>query len=319
MNSGNLRTIPIRGDVFLDNSPLIRSLPAEKRNFDIIKNIEFFKILKYPLEQNKNAIISSVEQYENKLNNFLKNKKNKIVKDNISVYCKNINYLIDIIVQRIIKFDGYEKIKWEEEIEEISKRVLMKNNWLYCERNFHNYNNRYVYVKKLMYDLCEDINYIMNDKKILKNNHCSKFIKRIKYRTDTLMKIYDSFIDDQIFHFDHDCTISNIMKKFKELKCVSNAEPTEAIPNNGDTILNPTETDVQGPREDEISDNVVPPTDEENLEALSVELDLNEDSHTEPKLDTTYAAASLAGISLFGTILYKYGPFRNRLNSPEEH
>ncbi|VUZ96663.1 PIR protein [Plasmodium vivax] len=34
-----------------------------------------------------------------------------------------------------------------------------------------------------------------------------------------------------------------------------------------------------------------------------------------PKLDTTYAAASLAGISLFGTILYKYGPFRNRLNS----
>ncbi|KMZ88642.1 hypothetical protein PVBG_06131 [Plasmodium vivax Brazil I] len=268
MNSGNLRTIPIR-------------------------------------EQNKNAIISWVEQYENKLNNFLNNNKDTIEKDDLTAYCKNINYLIDIIVQRIRKFDGIERVKWENNIEQKSIKVLSHNTWLNCKRNFENYNKRYVYVKKMMYDLCEDINYIMNDKKILKNNHCSKFIKRIKYRTDTLMKIYDSFIDDQIFHFDHDCTISNIMKKFKELKCVSNAEPTEAIPNNGDTILNPTETDVQGPREDEISDNVVPPTDEENLEALSVELDLNEDSHTEPKLDTTYAAASLAGISLFGTILYK--------------
>ncbi|KMZ88683.1 hypothetical protein PVBG_06090 [Plasmodium vivax Brazil I] len=202
-------------------------------------------------------------------------------------------------------FDGIEKIKWEDEIQQISKRVLFKNTWLGCERNLHNYDNPYVYVKKMMYDLCEDIDYIMKDKKILYNNDCYKFIDRIKYRADTLMEIHNSFIDRNIFIFDDDCTISNIINKFKKLECKTKAEPTEAISDNGDTILNPTEKDVQGPREDEISSDGVQATDAENHEELSVELDLNEDSHTEPKLDTTYAAASLAGISLFGTILYK--------------
>ncbi|KMZ96466.1 hypothetical protein PVNG_06460 [Plasmodium vivax North Korean] len=139
----------------------MRKLPAEKRNFEIITNIEFIKILRYPLKQNIDANISWVNQYENKLNKFLQNNKDKIEKVGPSVYCKNINYLIDIIVQRIRKFDGNEKIKWENNIEEISKNVLRKNPWLKCERNVHNYNNRYVYVQKMMCDLCEDIDYIM--------------------------------------------------------------------------------------------------------------------------------------------------------------
>ncbi|KMZ88660.1 hypothetical protein PVBG_06022 [Plasmodium vivax Brazil I] len=293
----------------------MRKLPSEKRNFEIIKSIEFIKILNYVLEEKENSINSWVSQYGNKLKNFLQRKNGYIEKKDHSVYCKNINYIIDIIVQRIRKFKGTEKIQWENNIEEISKSVLRNNHWLNCERNFDNYEYRYVYVKKMMYDLCEDIDYIMNNEAILNHDNCSIFIKRIEYRKDTLMKIYNSFNYGIKFLFDNQCTISSIKDKFEKLKCKPKDEQTETIPNNENTILNPTETDVQGPREDGMSGDVVSPTDEENLEALSVELDLNEDSHTEPKLDTTYAAASLAGISLFGTILYKYGPFRSRFNS----
>ncbi|KMZ76998.1 hypothetical protein PVIIG_06191 [Plasmodium vivax India VII] len=246
-----------------------------------------------------------MNQYENKLKKFLQNNKDKLEKKNHSIYCKNINYLIDIIVQKIRMFKGNEQVRWEHDIHQISNRVLRDNSLFKCERNLDNIDNRYVYVKKMMYDLCEDIDYIMNDETILNHKHCPIFIKRIEYRKDTLMKIYKSFIDPKYFRFDNKCTISYIEDKFKELNCKPKTERTEAIPNNENTILNPDETDVQEQREDGISRDIVPPTDVEDLGSLSLELDLNEDNHTEPKLDTTYAAASLAGISLFGTILYK--------------
>ncbi|CAG9473062.1 unnamed protein product [Plasmodium vivax] len=312
MNPGNLHTKKIPLKVFYDNRSLIRKLPSEKRNFEIIKSIEFIKILNYVLEEKENSINSWVSQYGNKLKKLVLGKKDK---DDFSVYCKNINYLIDIIMQRIRMFKEIKKIKWIDNIHQISKKVLKDNSLSKCERNLDNIDNRYVYVKKMMYDLCEDIDYIMNNEAILNHDNCSIFIKRIEYRKDTLMKIYNSFNYGIKFLFDNQCTISSIKDKFEKLKCKPKDEQTETIPNNENTILNPTETDVQGQREDGMSRDVASPTDEENLEALSVELDLNEDSHTEPKLDTTYAAASLAGISLFGTILYKYGPFRSRFNS----
>ncbi|SCA60598.1 VIR protein [Plasmodium vivax] len=315
MDPANPHTKRIRLNVFYDYRPLISKLPAEKRNLEIIKNIDFINILSYPLIQNKNAIISWEHQYENNLKKLLLSKKDKIEKDDLSVYCKNINYLIDIIVQRIRMFKGNEQVKWEHDIEQTSKRVLRDSTWLKCERNFDNHKNRYVYVKKMMYDLCEDMNFIMENENILDDNRSSKFIKRIKYRKDTLMEIYKSFIDRKYFSFDNHCTISYIKDKFEELDFKHKAKQMEAIANKENTIIAQTQTFVQETQEDEITSDGVQATDAENHEELSVELDLNEDSHTEPKLDTTYAAASLAGISLFGTILYKYGPFRNRLNS----
>ncbi|VVA00115.1 PIR protein [Plasmodium vivax] len=315
MDPANVRIKRISLDVFLAKNHLMRNLPSEKRNSEIIKNIEFTNILNYPLRKDIKAINSWVDKYENKLNNFLNNNKDTIENDDLTAYCKNINYLIDIIVQRIRKFDGNEKIKWENNIEQKSIKVLSHNTWLNCKRNFENYNKRYVYVKKMMYDLCEDINYIMEDEKILNDNRCSKYIKRIKYRKDTLMEIYNSIIDGKIFIFDKDCTISYIKDKFEELKFKHKTKLTEAIANNENTMIAQTPTFVQETQEDEISSDGVQATDAQNHEELSVELDLNEGIHTEPKLDTTYAAASLAGISLFGTILYKYGPFRSRFNS----
>ncbi|KNA00997.1 hypothetical protein PVNG_03104 [Plasmodium vivax North Korean] len=294
---------------FLDKYSSLRKLPAEKRNVEIISNIEFFKILNYSLKQDKNAIQNWVNQYENKLAKFLQRKKVKIEGKYHSVYCKNINYLIDIIVQKIRMFKEIEEIKWIDNIEQISKKILKNNSLLNCERNFDNRENRYVYVKKMMYDLCEDIDYMIKNKKSLNHNRSSKYIERIEYRKDTLMQIYNSFIDDKIFHFDKDCTISYIKNKFEELNCKHKDELTEAKPNNENTMLAPTQTYVEESRGDGMSSELVPEIDAENLEAMAVELDLNENNFPQtdslPKLDTTYAAASLAGVSLFGTILYK--------------
>ncbi|SCA60317.1 hypothetical protein, conserved [Plasmodium vivax] len=101
------------------------------------------------------------------------------------------------------------------------------------------------------------------------------------------------------------------MNKFEKLECKPKAKPTEARSDNADTKLTPTHTYLEEQQEDEIKGDAMPEIDLENPESLSLQIDLNEDhtqTDTQPKLDTTYAAASLAGISLFGTILYKYGP-----------
>ncbi|KMZ87855.1 hypothetical protein PVBG_05792 [Plasmodium vivax Brazil I] len=160
----------------------------------------------------------------------------------------------------------------------------------------------------MMYDLCEDIDYIMKDVNLLNHKRCSKVIKRIKYRKDTLKKIYNSFNDGINYFFDNHCTISDIMNKFEKLECKPKAKPTEARSDNADTKLTPTHTYLEEQQEDEIKGDAMPEIDLENPESLSLQIDLNEDhtqTDTQPKLDTTYAAASLAGISLFGTILYK--------------
>ncbi|SCA83344.1 hypothetical protein PVT01_000005100 [Plasmodium vivax] len=82
------------------------------------------------------------------------------------------------------------------------------------------------------------------------------------------------------------------------------------------TEVTGSEGDLLKSRESEDGEETIdvenPELVDRNLDDLQIGLPFNEDP---PKLDTTYAAASLAGISLFGTILYKYGPFRNRLNS----
>ncbi|KNA00906.1 hypothetical protein PVNG_05336 [Plasmodium vivax North Korean] len=238
----------------LYNRTLIRKLPAEERNFQIIKNINFFKILSYPLKQDKKAIISWVKQYESKLKNLLQNNKDKIENKEHSVYCRNINYLIDIIMQRINMFKGIEKIKWTDEIHEISKRVLKDNSLIKCERNLDNIDNRYVYVKKMMHDLCEDIDYMMKDEQILNDKRCSKFIERIEYRKDTLMKIYNSFNYGINFLFDNQCTIPYIKENFEKLKCKPKEEPTEAIANNENTMIAQTQTNVQETQEEDVED-----------------------------------------------------------------
>ncbi|KMZ83395.1 hypothetical protein PVBG_06037 [Plasmodium vivax Brazil I] len=128
---------------------------------------------------------------------------------------------------------------------------------------------------------------------------------RIKNRWGILLAIYDRLSNKNIFAFDNNCTIPIIREKLRGLSCKKTPilQPTV-------TVTEPESiTEVPGPEGDLLktraSEDGEDPLGAEDLGSLPVELDLNEDSHTEPKLDTTYAAASLAGISLFGTILYK--------------
>ncbi|KNA00868.1 hypothetical protein PVNG_06200 [Plasmodium vivax North Korean] len=314
MDLGYLKTSHIPFNVFYGDSNRKKNrLPSEKRNFDIIKGITFGELLKYVKKKDENNINSWLGQHENKLKKHLSIMETELKQEERDKYCTNLNYILDFVVQAVNNFD---KSKFFESIHYFDKNsinILNSFASLNCERNIYNSDDKNLYIKKIMYDLCDDMEYMLSDKNIPSGTPCSRMIGRIRYRSGILGRIYNTVSDKSIFYLNKNCNLSIIGEKFSSLSCnkkpivpptVSVTEPQTltALSSSGRDLSEPRETeDVENP------ESVDPVPDD-----LTFSLPVNDDP---PKLDTTYAAASLAGISLFGTILYKYGPFRSRLNS----
>ncbi|KMZ94920.1 hypothetical protein PVMG_05531 [Plasmodium vivax Mauritania I] len=306
MDSGRLQISQITFKVLYDDSVGKKyRLPSEQRNFDIIKGITFGELLKYVKKKDENNIKSWLGQHENKLKNYISIKQTELKQEERDKYCTHLNYILDFVVQAVNNFNKRKFFQLIHQFDENSIKILNSFSSLNCERNIYNSDDKNLYIKKIMYDLCDDIEYMLSDKNIPSGTPCSKMIGRIKNRGGILLAIYDRVRNKNIFTFDNNCTISIIREKLRGLSCKKTPilQPTVTVTEPEST------TEVPGSEGDLLKTRAIEdgedPLGAEDLGSLPVELDLNEDSNTEPKLDTTYAAASLAGISLFGTILYK--------------
>ncbi|SCO70939.1 VIR protein [Plasmodium vivax] len=161
-----------------------------------------------------------------------------------------------------------------------------------------------------MHDLCEDIAYIINEKtKIHKNSDCKDIISRVSERREKLRKVYHTNQYHSVFDFDKKCTIDYIMNKFSGNECEIVDKPPNAMEPT-DNILNQQTEQVPDPDPDPEAE----PEQEDDVdlsvtEVTDLEMDLQLPPVEEPKLDTTYAAASLCGVSLIGAMIYKFKPF----------
>ncbi|CAI7719883.1 PIR protein [Plasmodium vivax] len=297
-----------------------KRLPSEQCNIDIITGIHFGKLLKSITDKKENDINSWLINYENELKKLLRfMQKKKIAKTKRDKYCKNLNYILDFVVQAMENFKDFDYVKWTHKFEETNKAVFPKYTSLNCQRDIHNYKDKNLYIKKIMYDLFDDIEYMLSNKKFLIGKQCFDMLSRINYRWKILIAIYNKVRNPNIFTLDNNFTLYTISKKHQHLKCNKTPKLPKTV--NVDEPKSVTALQRTGTHllESRGSENGKELSGVEKPESLSFQLDINEDIHTQtdsqPKLDTTYAAASLAGISLFGTILYKYGPFRNRFNS----
>ncbi|SCA60810.1 VIR protein [Plasmodium vivax] len=264
------------------------------------------------------------------------------MKNNPDKYCTNLNYIIDFIVQAIYNLNEFDRIGWTHKIQKISQNILPKHTLQVCTRNLNNYENNYLFFKKLMLDLCEDIEYIKKKKFSRKYSDCPIIISRLKHRKLILMDFFFTLTNRSIFELDDVCSIDFIHKNISSLKCneierqpnttgapklwriTTSSSADRENPSREERIIRNPEEKASGKTNEQAleTDALQNPGHDDDLnelepvdpipEDLTINLPVNDDP---PKLDTTYAAASLAGISLFGTILYKYGPFRNRLNS----
>ncbi|KMZ96425.1 hypothetical protein PVNG_05960 [Plasmodium vivax North Korean] len=301
----NIKHIPLK--VFYDKTIVQSSdiLPSEKRNIDIITGIRFGNLLYFISAKKEKHINSWLRNNKKRLNEYLKGKRNNLGQNELVEHCKHLNYILDFVVQAVNNFDKYKFFKLSHEFDKNSINILNSYESLKCRRELFDLQDKNLYIKKIMYDLFEDIQYMLSDEKILSGQQCSEMVGRINYRRKILGEIYVAVNDKSIFTFDDNCTLSIIDEKLKSLVCNRVSTLPQTVERTDPQPLSPLHSHESGSSEPGETEDGEESIDAEDLESLSDELDLNEDSHTEPKLDTTYAAASLAGISLFGTILYK--------------
>ncbi|CAG9473042.1 unnamed protein product [Plasmodium vivax] len=300
------------------------ALPSDKRNIDIIHGVKFGTILKHIYNKNKDDIDSWINEYEKNLTDYLNRKHNSWKNNDPGKYCTNLNYILDYIVQAIYNLEMDKSMHWAHLVDQISSRELQKYHSLNCSRDLYSYENKYLIFKKLMLDLCEDIEHIKKRTNFIKDKKCPLILSRLQYREKKLMELFHTFYHKSMFYQDKKCSIDYIHKNISNINCnKAKQQPKATVAPSSDSA----DTRVEG--------RINEPTDEEELETEALKaagpddgLDNSEQVHTflddlkfslpvkedAPKLDTTYAAASLAGISLFGTILYKYTPFGSLLN-----
>ncbi|KMZ83450.1 hypothetical protein PVBG_06240 [Plasmodium vivax Brazil I] len=307
-----------------DKENLANRLPSDRRNINIINGVKFGKILGYIQTKNKDGIESWIKEYKNTLTEYLNKNPNKWKPNDPGKYCANLNYIIDFIVQGINNLKMIEGILWALRVQEISRDTLRQYTSSKCTRNLDNYENNNLFFKKLMLDLCEDIEYFEKKKNILKNNNCLKFISRLKYREKILMDFFYTIRNESVFDLNHECSISFIHKNLSNINCNKLEEQANTIGASEEARV--TASSSVHRADPQLEKRMIEPPDKEVSETEVLQdpshddgLDNSEQVHTfpddlkfslpvkedAPKLDTTYAAASLAGISLFGTILYK--------------
>ncbi|KNA01535.1 hypothetical protein PVNG_05556 [Plasmodium vivax North Korean] len=279
-----------------DNVGII--LPSDRRNVHIIHGVKFGAILKHIHNKNNHEIDSWIKKYKNTLTEYLMKNSQIWKKNDPGKYCTNLNYIIDFIVQGIYNLKEIERIGWAHQVQEITRNTLRQYTSSKCTRDIDNFENKYLLFKKLMLDLCEDIEHFKANKNI--KNHkkkCLKNLSRLQYRKDTLMQLFHTFYHKEMFDIKDECSISFINNKFSDISCNKVEEqPQTVVTSEGAIETGEVQDSAHG---DGLDDpGPVDPIPED----LQFNLSFNEDP---PKLDTTYAAASLAGISLFGTILYK--------------
>lgn len=198
-------------------------------------------------------------------------------------------------------------MRWTHDIDKIAQKVLDNDNRLECIRKFHNITGNDIIYRKNMDDVCIDIPYIKEKmKEIKQSKNCESIVSYFEGNRKFFLDNYQNILNHEFFKFDDDCTINKIKQELPTLNC-NTLDEAETKP----LVNMPNEVSV-GAGEDELME----PTLEDAQAAQELKTLLQKGLQEEtPKLDTTYAAASLTGVSLFGVLLYKYTNLGSWLNS----
>ncbi|CAI7724199.1 PIR protein [Plasmodium vivax] len=285
----------------------IKDLPSLKNFTQLMLRLKFENIVGFIRKKNKNWISIWINYLEDRLNQYVNVKKEK---DNGSLppkICRDINYILDIINEGILALRGPESVRLTYRIEMIAKKVLDANKELRCNREIHHITGDDIYYRKVMDDICMDIPYIkdkMNE--IKQSNNCKKIVSHFEEKRNLFINKYQNKLNNKFFQFDTNCTIEKIKNELQTFNCITLDET------GAQTLVDtPTAVSVEAGE-----DGLMEPTLEEAQAAQKLENLLQQGLQEEtPNFDTTYAAASLTGVSLFGVLLYKYTNLGSWLNS----
>ncbi|KMZ88954.1 hypothetical protein PVBG_05771 [Plasmodium vivax Brazil I] len=279
--------------------------------------------MKYIKEEKLELVEKWLQDFKPNLKKYLSLINAKKENIDINIHCRDLNYILDTISERVFEYKKIERIKWYHDIEETTIKLLNNEfKELKCKREMYDSNNNYMHIKKYMRDLCEDIKYIIEKKmELQKNANCKDIIFRVSERQKQLREVFHTNTRHSVFNFDNNCTIDYIMNNFSGNECNNVAKSPkpkaqtvntsmeqtkqDASPALGETLTTAPGQSVDTKEASEQEDDEMEPNGIEEsdfLMGMSLKLSSGE---AEPKLDTTYAAASLCGVSLIGAMIYK--------------
>ncbi|KMZ98991.1 hypothetical protein PVNG_03830 [Plasmodium vivax North Korean] len=275
----------------------IMNLPSLRYYTPLMRRLYFQFIVSFIKKKNIYGVSNWVNNFENRLSVYL-NVRKKINKGKLHPkICRDINYILDIITHGIYKLRGTNYVKLAHDIEITAKKLLDGDGPLGCIRKIHNITGNDIIYRKYMDDICIDIPYIKEKmKEIKQSNNCQKVVSHFEGNRKFFLDNYQHIRNHEFFKFDEYCTIDNIKKELSTLNC-NKLDETETQP----LVETPKVVSVRA-GEDELTETTLDDAQAaQNLDTL-LKQSLQEET---PNFDTTYAAASLTGVSLFGVLLYK--------------
>ncbi|VUZ99432.1 PIR protein [Plasmodium vivax] len=285
----------------------IKNLPSLRYYTPLMRFLYFEFIVSFIKKKNIYGVSKWVNNFEKRLSDYL-NVTKKINKGKLHPkICRDINYILDIITHGIYKLRGTNYVKLAHDIEITAKKLLDRDGPLGCIRKIHNITGNDIIYRKYMDDICIDIPYIKEKmKEIKQSNNCQKIVSYFEGKRKIFLDNCQHIPNNEFFNFDNVCTINKIKNELETLNCnaLDEAKAQSLVEAPADAPVEPG------------TGELMETTLEEAQAAQKLENLLQQGLQEEtPNLDTTYAAASLTGVSLFGVLLYKYTNLGSWLNS----
>ncbi|VUZ96313.1 PIR protein [Plasmodium vivax] len=274
-----------------DTTLFVKDLPSKKFYNKVKEYIHYDEILKYARNNKIKNVKIWIDNFRERLDNYLKKETAEWNLIKPEIRCSDLNFIIDVIAERIEKSNLNKNVFLALNVLTISKELINRHSPIKCNRSFSNDIKDGAIFKRYFDNLCEDSSFIMsNIEKVKKGGKCKAIVKCGTNMAKILEGNFCAVLRGEM----DSATRQNVKG--------SSAHPKGTL----DVDQDREESEDHGAGED-IDNDMVPP-----LESLELELGNNEEP---PDLNTTYAASTLLGTSLMAIILYKFKPFNSRIPS----
>ncbi|CAI7724210.1 PIR protein [Plasmodium vivax] len=300
---------------------LVKDLPSKKFYNKVKDAILYEDILKYIRSNDIKNVEIWIDKFRERLRNYLMNETAEWKSIKPEKRCSDLNFIIDVIVERIEKSKLRDNVYHAHNVLKTSTELINHHSPTNCERSFNTNIKDGVIFKRYFDNLCEDSSFIIsNIEKVKKGGRCNAIVNDIRIRKKALgEKVFKMFKKDfgNFFDISEECN-TNMAKILKKKFCAilpgeldseksQNVKGSLAHP-EGALDAEQAQEKSDDPAAGEVTDNEMAT----QLDSFERELGNNE----EPlDLNTTYAASTLLGTSLMAIILYKFKPFNSRIPS----
>ncbi|SCA48179.1 PIR protein [Plasmodium ovale] len=290
----------------------IKDFPS-KQCYENFKNaIKYEEIMRNIKRKNLQNVTKWVEAFKVNLLGYIKNYMNKWEDKYCSKCCRDLNHILDIIIEEILKSNLQNKILLYNKTETAAKSLLNDVSSSKCHRELYDDAYRFRHLKKKFFDFCEDSSYVSsNFEKIKTGPKCKPVMFNIRSRRKELKELFNRLksLPRDEFHFSEQCNIDSISNILKTTNCIT-VPQVEAL--SGRDPAAAIAGDLELPKSREDSEEVLDPDSSEASDLVEREIQEYESSE---HLNITYAASSVFGTALFSYFLYRATPVGSWLRS----